>query len=155
MFWGCVSGVKGHHAKLSLAADAESVSEIRAVIWTPAFRSDDGVPLMAQPAEQERERESFKVGWNSDLRHHYSSPFIACIVILINSSLLYILYALLKILFAAAVFPHLLSYVIIHPLPHCLSRRLYLHAPILFCILLLLFYAHQHSQGHIPFRFWL
>lgn len=57
MFLGCVSGVRGHHAKLSLAADAESVREILAVIWTPALRFDDGVPLTGQPIEKERRRE--------------------------------------------------------------------------------------------------
>lgn len=59
MFWGCVSGVRGHHAKLNLAADAESVREIGAVLWTPAFRFDDGVPLTAQ---RWKERDGQKCG---------------------------------------------------------------------------------------------
>lgn len=50
-----------------------------------------------------------KVGWNAALCH-YSSSFIAYIIILINPLKLYILHLLLKILFAA-VFPHLISYL--------------------------------------------
>lgn len=57
----------------------------------------------------------FKVWWNATppSPHHHlhrSSSFIACVIVLITSHLLYILYLILKILFAA-VFPHLLSYL--------------------------------------------
>lgn len=114
MFWGCVSGVRGHHAKLSLAADAESARKIWGVIWTPAFRFDDGVPLMGQTVDRKKETETwskcFNVGWTADLCHRYSSSFIVCIIILITPLRLYTLYLLPKILFPA-VFPCLLSYL--------------------------------------------
>lgn len=72
MFWGCVSGVRGPHAKLSWAADAENVWEIWAVIWTPVFRSDRRIYLVGQVLEKEIEAlktclETFTYGWKKFL----------------------------------------------------------------------------------------
>lgn len=156
MFWGCVSGVRGHHAKLSFAADAESVKDIWAVIWTPAFRFDDGVPLMGQAIEKERNREMFhsifKLAWIPIFVIIIHLNVLPTLSFLIKLLKLCTLYLLLQILFAA-VFSLLLSYLSSYASLHLLSRHLYLHVPITFCIHLFLFYARLHSQRHIPFPF--
>lgn len=145
MFWGCVSGVRGHHAKLSLAADAESVREIWAVIWTPAFRFDDGVPLTGQAVEKEKAKQ--KCG-QSVLKfagmpifiiiiHPHllpASSFWSTCLNCTSCSCFSRYYMLLCSLVCFLICHHI-------PLPHLLTRHLYLHVPILFCIHLLLFYA--------------